>query len=63
MYPTKLAIVKCKAQKKGNHFVIRSNNVADEAAEKVLKCTIPILTAPIVIIESVPQPEDIRMQE
>ena len=63
MYSTKLAIVKCQAYKQSNDF-IRGNNVSDEVAKKASKCTIPILTDPMVIIESTPQPDDIiRIQK
>lgn len=32
MFPTRLAIIKCQAHRKGNEDVIRGNNAADEAA-------------------------------
>eukprot|EP00063_Salmo_salar_P006046 XP_013980881.1 PREDICTED: uncharacterized protein LOC106561442 [Salmo salar] len=47
MYPRRLAIIKCQAHKKGNDFVIRGNNAADEAAKKASRCIVPILTAPL----------------
>uniref|UniRef100_A0A4W5RRK5 RNase H type-1 domain-containing protein n=1 Tax=Hucho hucho TaxID=62062 RepID=A0A4W5RRK5_9TELE len=43
MYPQKLAIIKCQAHKKGNDFVMRGNNAADEAAKKASRCAVPIM--------------------
>ena len=51
MYPTRLAIVTCQAHKTGNYFVVKGNNAVDKAS----KYTISILTAPMVILESIPQ--------
>lgn len=57
-------MIKCQAHKKGNYFVVKGNNAADEAARKASKCTIPILTASMVIIESTPKPDYIiRIQK
>nr|XP_054587273.1 uncharacterized protein LOC129152946 [Nothobranchius furzeri] len=58
MLPSKLAIVKCPAHRKGNCDVIRGNNAADEAAKSASRCEEAILT-PVISLEPVITPEDI----
>ena len=64
IYPKRLVIIKCQAHKTFNDFIVKGDNGADEAAKITSKCTISILTAPMVIIECIPQLDYIiRIQE
>ncbi|ROL43699.1 Retrovirus-related Pol polyprotein from transposon 412 [Anabarilius grahami] len=53
MYPTRLAIIKCQAHKKGNDFVIRGNNAADSYAKQASGCQLAVM-APSVLIQPIP---------
>ncbi|XP_059202559.1 uncharacterized protein LOC131982018 [Centropristis striata] len=58
MLPTKLAIIKCQAHRKGNDDVIKGNNAADEAAKIASKSEVAILS-PVISLEPTTTPDDI----
>ncbi|XP_059191784.1 uncharacterized protein LOC131973740 [Centropristis striata] len=58
MLPTKLAIIKCQAHRKGNDDVIKGNNAADEAAKMASKSEVAILS-PVISLEPTTTPDDI----
>lgn len=58
MYPTRLAIIKCQAHKKGNDFIIKGNNSADSFAKQASGCQLAVM-APSVLIQPIPTIENI----
>ena len=58
MLPSKLAVIKCQAHRKGNELVSKGNNAADEAAKVASRCQLAVL-APMVSLEPAVTPEDI----
>ncbi|XP_070399432.1 uncharacterized protein [Nothobranchius furzeri] len=56
MLPSKPAIVKCPAHRKGNCDIIRDNNAADETAKSASRCEEAIMT-PVISLEPVITPE------
>ncbi|XP_036001791.1 protein NYNRIN-like [Fundulus heteroclitus] len=62
MLPSRLAVIKCNAHRKGNDLVIKGNNAADEAAKLASKCQMAIL-APVVTLEPMVTPEDIILMQ
>lgn len=58
MYPTRLAIIKCQAHKKGNDFIIKGNNFADSFAKQASGCQLAVM-APLVLIQPIPTTENI----
>ncbi|XP_036000753.1 uncharacterized protein LOC118565164 [Fundulus heteroclitus] len=62
MLPSRLAIIKCNAHRKGNDLIIMGNNAADEAAKLVSKRQMAIL-APVVTLEPMVTPEDIILMQ
>ncbi|XP_054648258.1 uncharacterized protein LOC129190003 isoform X1 [Dunckerocampus dactyliophorus] len=62
MQPTRLAVIKCQAHRKGNEDVVQGNNAADEAAKLASKSQVTVL-APLVSIEPVATPDDIVLMQ
>lgn len=62
MQPTRLAIIKCQAHRKGKEDVVRGNNAADEAAKLASKSQLAVM-APSVSVEPVAFPEDIVLMQ
>lgn len=52
MLPKKQAVIKSQAHKKGNDFVRKGNNAADEAACVAPKCQKAVLV-PVVTVEPI----------
>lgn len=58
--PDQLAIIKCQAHKKGNDFVVKGNNKADEIAKQASGCKTAVIAPMEVVIHSVPTLEDVK---
>lgn len=50
MLPTKLAIIMCQANKKGNNFVIQRNNAEDKAIKQMSICHPPALALQVSVV-------------
>ncbi|XP_059827358.1 uncharacterized protein K02A2.6-like, partial [Hypanus sabinus] len=59
MKPKALAIVKCRAHKKGNDVITKGNQAADEAARKVSGCTSAVIVPQVSLA---PEPDVIEIQ-
>lgn len=62
MQPSKLAIKKCQAHRKGDDKITKGNNAANETAKMASKRQTCIL-APLASLEPVMTPEDIILQK
>lgn len=62
MFPTKLAIIKCQAHKKGNDFVIKGNSAADMHAKQASGCQLAVM-APSVLIQPLSTLESIAQMQ
>ena len=63
LLPKRVAIIKCQAHRKGNDYITKGNNAADEAA-KVASSSSRAVQAVLSIPEATPTEDDVvRMQE
>ena len=59
MLPSKLAVIKCQARRKGNKIVSQGNNAAYEEAKTASKCQLAVLAT----LEPAVTPEDIILMQ
>ncbi|XP_024116725.1 uncharacterized protein LOC112138399, partial [Oryzias melastigma] len=62
MQPSKLAIIKCQAHRKGDDGVTKGNNAADIAAKEASRSEVAILS-PVIAINTLAMPEDIILMQ